>query len=268
MTLDQAESALTTFALTPTVTEDYSSVAPKGIVIMQAPTAGTLINPGDVVALVVSKGPAPVKVKVPELNGKSQSEAEAALKAVGLVGVAAKSYSDTVSKGVVFGQNPVAGASMSPGSKVGFEVSQGKSTQSVTVPNVVGKTQADAVSAINAAGLVPSAVYTIDAKVPKGNVVSQSPAGGAKTAKGAVVGIVVSLGADTSVVVPNVVGKTSEEASAAILAAGLKPQAATQPDAEVPKGTVITQGPAGGAKAEAGSTVLFTVSSGVPQESK
>jgi len=90
LTLEQAESALTTFALAPAVTEDYSAAVPKGVVMMQAPTAGTLINPGDVVALVVSKGPAPVKVKVPEVNGKSQSEAEAALKAVGLVGVAAK----------------------------------------------------------------------------------------------------------------------------------------------------------------------------------
>ena len=68
--------------------------------------------------------------------------------------------------------------------------------------------------------------------------------------------------------VPNVVGKTSTDADAAIKAVGLVPQAAAQPDAEVPAGTVISQGPAGGAKAAAGSTVLYTVSSGVPKEPK
>jgi len=68
------------------------------------------------------------------------------------------------------------------------------------------------------------------------------------------------------VTVPNVVGKTAEEAEAAITAAGLVPKSSSQPDAEVPKGTVISQGPAAGAKATPGSTVLYTVSSGVPAE--
>jgi serine/threonine-protein kinase len=234
-------------------------------VFLQAPASGALINPGDTVEMVVSKGAAPVKVVVPKVNGKKQADAEAALKAVGLVPTPSQAYSDTVAKGIVAEQNPVAGASMSPGSKVTFVVSLGPSTQSVTIPNVVGKSQADAESAIRAAGLVPSALSNVDSTVPKGIVAGQSPAGGGKTAKGAVVGILVSLGPDTTVTVPNVVGKSQSDAEAAIKAAGLVPQAAEQPDAEVPKGIVISQGPQAGVKAQAGSVVLFTVSSGVPQ---
>ena len=261
----QAESALATLSLTPSVTEDYSSEVPAGVVFLQAPAAGVMINPGDTVEMVVSKGAAPAKVEVPKVNGMKQADAEAALKKVGLVPTPSQAYSDTVAKGIVAEQNPVAGASMSPGSKVTFVVSLGPGTQSITIPNVVGKSQADAEAAIKAAGLVPSVVSNVDATVPKGIVAGQSPAAGGKTAAGSVVGILVSLGPDTTVSVPNVVGKSQADAEAAIEAAGLLPQAAEQPDAEVPKGTVISQGPQGGAKAEAGSVVLFTVSSGVPE---
>ena len=261
----QAESALATMSLKPSVTQDYSAEVPAGIVFLQAPAAGVMIDPGDTVEMVVSKGAAPVKVQVPKIDGKNEADAGAALKAVGLLPVSSDAYSDTVAKGIVFGQNPVAGASMSPGSNVTFAVSLGQGTQSISIPNVVGKSQADAEATIKGAGLVPTVVTGIDARVPKGIVAGQSPAAGSKTAKGSSVGILVSLGPDTSVTVPNVVGKTAEEAAAAITAAGLVPQDAEQPDAEVPVGTVIRQGPQGGVKAQAGSVVLYAVSSGVPQ---
>jgi serine/threonine-protein kinase len=260
-----AESALATLTLKPSVTEDYSSQVPAGEVFLQAPAAGVKINPGDTVEMIVSKGPAPVKVQVPKVNGMKQADADAALKAAGLVPTPSQGYSDTVAKGIVAEQNPVAGAAMSPGSKVTFVVSLGPGTQSVTIPNVVGRSQSDAEAAIRAAGLVPSAISNVDATVPKGIVAGQSPAGGGKTAKGSVVGILVSLGPDTTVTVPSVVGRSQADAEEAIKAAGLVPQAAVQPDAEVPKGTVISQGPQGGVIAQAGSVVLFTVSSGVPE---
>lgn len=265
-TQEQAESALTTFSLTADVTHDYSSLVESGVVMMQAPAAGALIDPGDTVGFVVSKGPAPVTVKVPAINGKRQADAEAALRAVGLVPISHQAYSDNVAKGSVFGQNPVAGASMSPGSKVTFVVSMGKGATSLAVPNVVGKAQADAEAALRGAGLVPSVVLNINSSVPKGIVYGQNPTAGTKTTPGAVVGILVSLGPDTSAAVPNVVGKTSAEASAAIVAVGLVPHAAEQPDSTVPKGAVISQGPAAGTKAAVGSTVVYTVSSGAPEQ--
>ena len=267
-TQQQAESALTTFSLTASPAEDYSASVAKGVVISQAPPAGALINPGDTVAFVVSKGPAPAKVTVPAINGKKQADAEAALKAAGLVPAPYQAYSNSVAVGVVSSQSPGSGVSVSPGSTVNFVVSLGKGTTTVTIPIVVGKTQSAAETALKNVGLVPSVATAIDAKVPKGTVSRQSPAAGATTAKGAVVGIVVSLGPDTSASVPNVVGMASAEASAAIIAAGLVPDSAEQPDGSVPAGTVLSQAPAGGTRAEIGTTVLYTVSSGVPKPPK
>jgi len=66
---------------------------------------------------------------------------------------------------------------------------------SVTVPNVVGQTQAAAESAIVAAGLTVGAVTSApDAVVPAGSVISQTPTAGAAASSGTAVDLVVSTG--------------------------------------------------------------------------
>jgi PASTA domain len=67
----------------------------------------------------------------------------------------------------------------------------------VTVPNVVGQTQAAATSALTAAGLTLGAVTTGDGTTttpptPSGSVMSQSPAAGATAASGSAVALVVA----------------------------------------------------------------------------
>jgi beta-lactam-binding protein with PASTA domain len=261
-----AESALSTLSLTPAPVQDYSPSVAAGLVVSQVPPAGALVNPGDEVAFVISKGPAPAKVAVPKVTGMKQADAEAAIKKAGLVPQAVTAFSDTVASGVVASQDPASGASVSPGSKVGITVSQGKGTSPIKVPNVVGRSQADAESAIRSAGLVPAIYTQVSATVPKGVVAAQSPPAGSTTAKGGVVGVFVSIGADTSISVPNIKGMTAEEASKSISAAGLVPGPVEQPSADVPKGSVIDQLPAAGSKVAAGSQVLYAVSSGVPTE--
>jgi len=66
----------------------------------------------------------------------------------------------------------------------------------VTVPNVVGLTQAAAQTAITGAGLTVGTVTTASsATVPAGSVISQNPAAGASAAPGSAVALVVSSGA-------------------------------------------------------------------------
>ena len=70
-----------------------------------------------------------------------------------------------------------------------------------TVPNVVGKTQAAATSAITGADLVLGTVTTESSNtVPSGTVISQSPAGGTAVASGSAVNLIVSSGPATAVV--------------------------------------------------------------------
>jgi len=68
-------------------------------------------------------------------------------------------------------------------------------TQTVTVPNVVGKTQANASSALTSAGLtVGTITQAYSSTVASGNVISQSPASGTSVASGTAVNLTVSKG--------------------------------------------------------------------------
>jgi uncharacterized repeat protein (TIGR03803 family) len=133
----------------------------------------------------------------------------------------------------------------------------------VSVPNVVGQTQAAAATAITGAGLIVGTVTTESSNtVASGTVISQSPAGGASVASGSAVNLIVSSG-PAGATVPNVVGKTQAAATTAIIGAGLVVGTVTmESSSTVPSGTVISQSPAGGTSVASGSAVNLIVSSG------
>jgi beta-lactam-binding protein with PASTA domain len=133
----------------------------------------------------------------------------------------------------------------------------------VTVPNVVGMTQANASTAITAAGLVVGTVSSASSSsVPAGQVISQSPGAGSSAASGSTVNITVSSG-PVMVTVPATVGKTQAAASTAITAATLVVGAVTtQSSMTVIPGVVLAESPTAGSSAPSGSAVNLTVSSG------
>jgi uncharacterized repeat protein (TIGR03806 family) len=133
----------------------------------------------------------------------------------------------------------------------------------VRVPDVVGQTQANASSAIVAAGLTVGTVSTsTSSTVAAGNVISQSPAAGSSVPPNTAVKLVVSTGAALATV-PNVVRLTQAAATTAITSAGLTLGTVTMAtSATVPSGSVISQNPAAGASVAANSAVNLTVSSG------
>ncbi|RYV51101.1 transglycosylase domain-containing protein [Pengzhenrongella frigida] len=67
-------------------------------------------------------------------------------------------------------------------------------TESTVPAGLVGMTRADAEAAIINAGLSAGVTEAVDATVPKGRVISASPAAGASAAPGSTVAIVISLG--------------------------------------------------------------------------
>lgn len=135
----------------------------------------------------------------------------------------------------------------------------------VTVPNVVGMTQAAATTAITGAGLkVGTVTMASSGTVASGDVISEDPAAGASVASGSAVNLTVSSGA-AQVAVPNVVGDTQAAATTAITGAGLKVGTVTMASStSVPSGSVISEDPTAGTKVATGSAVNLTVSSGAP----
>jgi len=154
------------------------------------------------------------------------------------------------------------------GSGSGGGGSGGGGPAMVTVPNVVGDTQAAATTAITGAGLTLGTVsMQSSATVASGNVISENPAAGASATKGSAVAVAVSSG-PAMVSVPNVVGNTRAAATTAITGAGLTlGTVSTQSSATVASGNVISENPAAGTSVASGSAVGIVVSTGAATSS-
>ncbi len=194
MTSAEAESILTTLALVPVAIESNSETVAAGSVMAQSPASGAVLNAGAQVLIQVSKGKAAEKVAVPDVAGKKQADAENAIESAGLKAKAYSVYSNTTAKGVVIAQTPKKGSKVGLGTEVAIAVSLGKGTGAVTVPKVVGKKEADAVSAMSSAGLKATVYRQYSDTVSKGIVIEQLPAGGSTAAAGSAVAVAVSLG--------------------------------------------------------------------------
>ncbi len=194
-------------------------------------------------------------VVVPDVVGQRQNAAVARLNRRHLAARIA-SKASKLPAGTVFAQDPSAGTRVTRGSAVTLSVS---AAQQVVVPNVAGKTAADAVALLRQRGLNVQTA-TVTSRRGNGLVVSQSPAAGTTVAKGSTELIRVSRGL---VRVPNVVGQRRADAVAAIRGAKLVPSAVTVPSTQ-PKGTVVAQAPGAGKRVPQGSKVRLNVSSGAP----
>src|SRR5260221_3797202 len=135
----------------------------------------------------------------------------------------------------------------------------------VTVPNVVGLTQAAATTAITEAKLkLGNVTQQNSSTVATGNVISQDPASGSSVAEGSPVNLVISSG-PPMVTVPNVVGLTQAAATTAITEAKLTLGKFTQQSSNtVATGNVISQDPASGSSVAEGSPVTLIISSWPP----
>ncbi|GAA0953236.1 Stk1 family PASTA domain-containing Ser/Thr kinase [Nonomuraea longicatena] len=185
--LTDVEKKLQELGLTFSVTEEFNSDVKKGVVMDSKPAAGSEVDKGSSVALVVSKGAE--RVKVPDgLIGMSAEDARKVLEDAKLrVSVKQKTSSGT--QGQVVDTEPKSGASVARDSVVTLFVPRALST----VPNVVGLTEQDAIKALRAEGFRAKANRQ-PGDQPKGTVIAQSPEADAKHMPNTTVTIVVSTG--------------------------------------------------------------------------
>ena len=136
----------------------------------------------------------------------------------------------------------------------------------VGIPNVLGWSYAEGSATLKDNGYEVAKEELFSPDVPAGNIISQSPEAGTDLAKGSVVTLRVSLGAEiTTVRVPNVVGKDQIEAAAALTEAGLAPGRVEETTNEDPAltGKVCYQSYSVGSYVDAGTVVDMKVSTGV-----
>jgi serine/threonine-protein kinase len=162
-----------------------------------------------------------------------------------------------VEEGLVFDQNPNAGTGVEKGSVIVIDVSTGK--PQVSIPNVVGQNQTDAVEELTRANL-DARVVEVSSDQKQGIVTAQSPKAGTVVVAGTQVRINVSSG-PKQISVPAVISLPYEQASAELERAGFK-VSRVDVDSDQEKGIVTDQDPKGGTTAAQGSTVRLSVSKG------
>ncbi len=182
-----------------------------------------------------------VAVDVPNVVGQSYTDGSATLIDAGLEPNKLAEVSETVPEGAIIRTDPGAGIRVNPGLQIKVYVSLGETP--VTVPDVTNMSEADAIAAIEAKGLVyGKTTQTYSSSIGKGIVIDSDPAGGSERIgaeiirKGQVVNLVVSNGL---VQVPDVTGKTIAQASSELSAIGLNPT--VQVDQSCSGGTVASQ---------------------------
>jgi eukaryotic-like serine/threonine-protein kinase len=189
LTSGQATSKLKTAGFKPSTETEPSSSVSDGRVISTDPPAGTELQAGSQVTVVVSSGPA--QTSVPDLVGQSKTAAEATLTNAKLVlGTVTQRETSEQSPSTVLEQSPAAGSSLAEGGTVDLLVAQ--AIKEIAVPNTVGAAKKAASSALERAGFkVSSASRPTTEQSQSGVVLEQSPSGGGKARKGSTVTITV-----------------------------------------------------------------------------
>lgn len=197
-----------------------------------------------------------------DVVGMEEAEATKALDEAGIAYEIEREYSDKFEEGLVVSQSILEGQTVDEDEKVKIVISKG--IEEADVPDVVGKTPDEARTLLTAAGFVVEEDEEYDDEVEAGKIISQTPSGETKAAKGSIVTIVVSKGKEVKVAtVPDLKKKTVTEAESALSEVKLKLGNVTQEYSDtIAEGKVIRQSIAAGTEVKEETAVDITISKG------
>lgn len=249
LTQSEAKSTLSKLGLETEITEEvFSEDIEKGKVISSKPGGGGKVSPAGTVGLVISKGQE--RIQIPDLKGLTPDVASQKLADLGLtVGDINEVFDMKLASGFVVRSDPKNGEAVKRKSVVNLEVSKG--IEKISLISFVGKGGDEALSELTNLGFDVDVSYKFSDSIFKGQVISQTPEKSDSIELGSKVSIVVSKGPEF-VFVPNVLGKTKNDASLDIENLGLK---------VVIKGTgkVNNISPAIGTKVKQGAVITLTL---------
>lgn len=149
---------------------------PEGQIISQDPEVDRsmmVVPEGIDVSLTVSTGVR--QTVIPDVTNKHYQEATIELQNAGfIVEIANTEASDTVTVDYVISTDPAPGEELAAGSTVFLTVSAGPSIKLVTMPNLVGSTEKDAIARIESSNLSYGDTTYIHSDYDEGTVIRQS----------------------------------------------------------------------------------------------
>jgi serine/threonine-protein kinase len=253
-TQSEVTAALSPIGLTSVVaSKEFSEDIGEGRVIQSIPEAGGRIDQGGAVKLIISKGPE--RYVLPAIVGLTP---EAAIKVLAKYPLSiqplAEEFSSKVPKGYVINSNPLAGEKVKRNSIVVIRVSKG--IEQVALTSYIGKSSDQALNELEAAGFSVTSTYSFSETQLAGEVLSQSPAGGATADKGSKISLVISKGSQFTFI-PNLYSIEEAKAVQSLKDLDLKVVVKKIGKKSVKKVTSIS--PKVGSKIKRGSTVTITV---------
>lgn len=202
------------------------------------------------------------QIQMIDVTGQDADAVKKALLEVGLTPIIEYEESGEYQKGIVMRCSVSEGTIIPAGSEVTLTVSAG--LEGVEVPDVVGMTEAEAVSTLVNKGFVPNKTEGFDDFIKEGSIISQEPEAGSKAPSGASITIRISKGADTQKKqVPDLLGKDEMTATVLLTEAGFAVGTVSEVNNDtVEAGMVCYQSYSAGSYAEEGTKIDLTISLG------
>ncbi|WP_019630843.1 Stk1 family PASTA domain-containing Ser/Thr kinase [Actinomadura atramentaria] len=190
-----------------------------------------------------------------DVIGMKPAAATRELRGAGLnVRQGAQVFSDRVHRGEVAETDPEPGARVSKGMTVTLHVSKGRKPREV--PDVKGKSEADARSLLEDKGFTVGSVASVPSEtVAKGQAIRTKPVAGEKVSPDDPVALVLSSG----MTMPDLSGRSSGDAKDALTAMGLKVDVKERKQDGKAPGTVVGQDPAPGSGVSRGDRATLYV---------
>ncbi len=203
----------------------------------------------------------PTDTKVPAVIGLTEYNAERLIVQAGFrPRTREKTYHASAAEGTIVRQSPAPKSVEPKGTVVALDISLGQREEEV--PAVVGLTYAQAVLALDNAGLDVGRRNEIGNEAPRGQVLASSPPAGSRVPVPTPVNLTISTGPAT-IEMPDLTGQTASQARSLLEQLGFRPSVKVDSFSTMPVNTVVAQTPVAGRSAKAGTRVSITVSGAV-----
>ena len=191
--VDEVKVTLLNIGLTPEMEYQESTEYDQGIVMKVS------IEPGNMIAVLTVSAESE-NVEVPDVVGLVEAEGAAALEKKGFVVNKTEGYDEYIDAGDIIIQSPEAGEKALSGASVTITISLGKPPEKGRVPNLMGKSEEEAMAVLEEVGLLLGEVSEVNNENTdlKGLVCYQSYSAGSYVEVGTKVDISISLGSSRS----------------------------------------------------------------------
>jgi beta-lactam-binding protein with PASTA domain len=253
----EAVSQLEGLGLKVSVIEKEDASQPAGTVLEQSVSALNKVTKGSSVQLTVAK--AIEKVTIPEVKGMDVGQAKTQLEGLGLIVTIRQTINDAKPLGEVLSQSVTSSTKVDKGTSIELETVI--HSEKITVPNVVGKSEAEAKQILSDLGLEVKIVYVINDSQTAGAVFKQSAAANSSVNAGTLIELSVYAKSEL-ITVPAFSGKTLSTYKAEAEKLGFVITSSELYSDSIAKGSIISVNPKVGTKVSKGSKIAVVVSKG------